>query len=246
MKRSTTVALSAALGLALVLPSHGWAQDYIVRAVSNGGSIAGSVMYAGGAVERSPVNVTTDQEVCDQTPKLSAELIVDPTSNTIQNVVVSIKGISGGKNWSLPEEGLTFDQRGCSFNPHVLVVRAGQSFNILNSDGILHNVHTHGRNNRPVNKAQPKFLTTLPMKLNEAEFVRVTCNVHSWMEGWIVVAEHPYYAVSDKNGSFQIDNVPPGDYTLEFWHEKLGVQSRSITIAAAETVQVDVTFSVNE
>ena len=246
MKCSTTISLSAALGFALFLPSRGWAQDYIVRTVSDGGSIAGSVMYAGGAVERSPVNVTTDQGVCGQTPMLSAELIVDPTRNTIQNVVVSIKGISGGKSWSVPEDGLTLDQKGCSFDPHVLVVPAGQAFNILNNDGILHNVHTHGRNNRPVNKAQPKFLTKLSMKLNEAEFVRVTCNVHSWMEAWIVVAEHPYYAVSDENGSFQIDNVPPGDYTLEFWHETLGVQSRSITISAAETVRVDMTFSVNE
>lgn len=78
------------------------------------------MIYAGGAVERSPVNVTTDQGVCGQTPMLSAELIVDPTRNTIQNVVVSIKGISGGKSWSVPEDGLTLDQQGCSFDPHVL------------------------------------------------------------------------------------------------------------------------------
>ena len=120
MKCSPTISLSAALGFALVLPSRGWAQDYIVRTVSDGGSIAGSVIYAGGAVERSPVNVTTDQGVCGHTPMLSAELIVDPTRNTIQNVVVSIKGISGGKSWSVPEDGLTLDQQGCSFDPHVL------------------------------------------------------------------------------------------------------------------------------
>lgn len=246
MTCSPTISILASLGVALLLPFPSSAQHYTARTVSNGGTITGSVSYAGGAAERSPVNVTTDRDICGQTPYLSEELIVDPTRNRIQNVVVSIKGISGGKSWSLPEDGLTLDQHGCSFNPHVLVVQAGQAFNILNNDGILHNVHTHGRNNRPVNKAQPKFLTKLSLKLNEAEFVRVTCNVHSWMEAWIVVAEHPYYVVSDENGSFQIDNVPPGDYTLEFWHETLGVQSRSITIAAAATARVDVTFPVNK
>ena len=245
MNKPKVVALLATLGFTLVMPFRGWAQNYTVKAVSNGGGIRGSVTYTGEAPQPKALAVTDDQEVCGQT-KYSTELIVNGQNHGIQNVVVSITDISEGKDWSLSNEAPALDQQGCSFNPHVLVVPAGESFIVLNNDGILHNVHTRSRMNRPINKAQPRFLKELTMKLDEAEFVRVSCDVHSWMEGWIVVAEHPYYAVSDENGAFQMEDVPPGNYTLEVWHEKLGTQTRTITVPSGNAVQVDVTFSANQ
>lgn len=246
MKSPRTLPLWAALGFALVLPSPGWAQAYTVTAVRGGGSITGSVTYAAGAVTRSEVPVTMDQEICGQTTKYSNDLIVNSTSGGIQNVVVSISGISSGKDWNLPEGGVVLDQHGCSFDPHVLVVPVGQSLNVLNNDGLMHNIHTHAEINRSVNKAQPKLLKKLTLKFKKSEFVGVTCDVHKWMKAWIVVAEHPYHAVTDENGAFQIDNVPPGSYTLEFWHEELGQQSRPIEIAPGQAAQADLAFAESE
>ncbi len=246
MKKSHIIVLSAGLNLAFAAPSHSWAQGYTVESVSDGGSIRGSVVYAGQPLARRPLPVTEDVEVCGTTEKYSSELIVNAANRGLQNVVVSIKEISKGKAWVLPEEGASLDQKGCSFSPHVLIVPAGETFNVLNNDGILHNLHMHAHENRSINKAQPKFLTTLKMKFPLAEFIKVTCDVHSWMEGWIVVADHPYYAVSDENGAFRIGDVPPGSYVLEFWHEKLGVQTLPIEITGGETVQADMTFEAQE
>lgn len=242
MENSGAIPFTAALLLALLLPPAAWAQDYTAGPVSDGGTISGTVIHADGAVERSALVVNTDEEVCGQTSKLSGKLVVDPVSHGIQNVVVSITDISHGKDWTVPDEGLTLDQKGCWFTPHVLVVPVGQSFYILNDDGILHNLHTHGEENRPVNKAQPGFLKRLKMSFRRAEFVQITCDIHDWMEGWVVAANHPYHAITDENGFFRLENVPPGSYELEFWHETLGKRSRQVQIAAGEAVQVEAAF----
>lgn len=242
MKHPGAISLTAAFVLTLLFPPGAWAQEYTAGPVSDGGTISGSVIHTGVAAERSVLVIDKDAEVCGQTSKSSAELIVDPASHGIQNVVVSITDISHGKDWTLPDEGLTLDQKGCWFTPHVLVVPVGQSFHVLNDDDILHNVHTHGEENRPINKAQPKFLKRLKMSFRRAEFVQITCDVHGWMEGWVVAANHPYHAVTDENGNFRLENVPPGSYTLEFWHETLGKQSRQVQIAAGGAAQVEATF----
>lgn len=242
MENPKAIPFTAAFLLALLLPPVAWAQDYTAGPVSDGGTISGTVIHSGGAVERSALVVNQDEEICGQTTKLSPELIVDPASHGIQNVVVSITDISHGKAWSVPDEGFALYQEGCWFAPHVLVVPVGQSFDVLNGDGILHNLHTHGEENRPINKAQPGFLKRLKMSFRRAEFVQITCDVHDWMEGWVVAANHPYHAITDETGAFRLDNVPPGSYTLEFWHETLGKQSRQVQIAAGGAVQVEATF----
>ena len=243
MKSYKIISRLAALGFLLVLPSRATAQDYTVKPVSGGGSVTGTVTYGGEPVERSQVTVAIDQEVCDLTPKYSEALIVDPAHRGLQNVVVTIRGIPAGKDWSFSETGPALDQQGCRFIPHVLVVAAGQAFRVLNNDGLMHNIHTHSEKNRSVNRAQPKILKQLQLKINQAEFVRVTCDVHKWMEAWIVVADHPYYAITDESGSFQLDQVPPGSYTLEFWHETLGQQSQRVQVTGGEAVQANATFS---
>ena len=243
MRHPQAISLLLVFCHVLVVPLGSWAQDYTTTTVTSGGTIAGNVIYASAATTRQPVVVDEDVEVCGKTPKLSADLIVNAENRGIQNVVVSITNISKGKAWSLPEEELAISQQGCWFNPHVLIMPSGRSIDVLNTDGILHNFHTRGKKNRPVNKAQPKFLKTLKVKFARADLVRVTCDVHKWMNAWIVVADHPYYALSDEAGAFQMENVPPGNYVVEFWHETLGKQTQTVTVAAGKSTQVDVTLS---
>jgi hypothetical protein len=111
-------------------------------------------------------------------------------------------------------------------------VPANTTFNINNRDGILHNIHTYSSKNKPVNLAQPKFKKTISQQFEQPEFIKVSCDAHTWMNGWVVVQEHPYYAVTDENGNFKLTDVPPGDYELKVWHETLGEKSQKVSVKA--------------
>ena len=113
---------------------------------------------------------------------------------------------------------------------------AGKSFVLINSDGILHNFRTTGTINPILNKAQPKFKKRLKIKIDKPEIIRINCDIHEWMKGWLVVAQHPYYSLTDEAGSFEIANIPPGAYTLELWHETLGKQTRKVTVKGARII----------
>jgi hypothetical protein len=156
----------------------------------------------------------------------------------IQNVVVSISNIQKGKK--MPEAGATLDQKDCRYAPHVLLSPAGADLTILNSDGILHNIHTQSTKNPPFNKAQPKFRPKMTEKFAQPETVKLTCDAHGWMGGWLIVQDNPYYVVTDANGAFKITDVPPGDYQLKFWHETLGETTQTVSVKAKEEAKVAV------
>ena len=158
----------------------------------------------------------------------------------IRYAVVSIDPVQGGKSFDTATPQL--DQRGCWFYPHVQIVPAGADMEILNSDGILHNIHTYPEKNKPVNMAQPKFRKVLKTSFAEPDIVRVSCDVHNWMNAWIVVAKHPYYVVTSEDGSYELDGVPPGTYTLSAWHETLGTQTQSVTVEKDGTAEANLTF----
>lgn len=220
----------------------GTGDDYTVVKLENSGSIEGVVTYAGTPPKPEKLEVTKDRAVCGKTPKLDESLVVDPQSKGIKNVVISLREVSSGKEWSVPEEGISVDQHGCQFVPHVQVVPVKQPLFILNSDGILHNIHTYSTANPPVNRAQPKFLKRVKLTFEKPEIVKLTCDVHNWMKAWIVVAEHPYYAVTDDQGHFKLDGIPAGSYTLQLWHETLGEQTQSVVVKANETTKVTFTL----
>ncbi len=205
------------------------------------GEIAGMVKYAGEAAAPKKVKITKDQKVCGKTPQFESSLLVNGDKG-IKNVVIRITDAKDGKKMTSPPMKPSFDQNGCKFDPRVLIVAEGAPVDILNSDGILHNIHTWPKNNKPFNKAQPKFRKKMTEKFAKADFVRVTCDVHNWMTGYIVVAEHPYYGITDEAGSFKIAGVPAGSYTLEYWHEKLGTQTAKVTVPASGSVTADFQF----
>ena len=209
-------------------------------APEGGGRITGRVLFSGAPRPPRPIQVTKDHAVCGARTHVDESLVVGKDGG-VANAVVSIGPIPAGAAW--PESPTpTLDQHGCWFNPHVLLVPAGASMDVVNSDGILHNIHTYPKRNPPTNQAQPKFKKVLNLTFKEPDTVQVKCDVHSWMNAWIIVAPHPYYAVTDESGAFTLSGVPPGSYTLTVWHESLGTREQPVTATAGGSSESTITF----
>jgi plastocyanin len=230
MNRMASFFLSAAL---VTVPVIAMAQYQAVD-VKDGGSISGVVKFKGTAPAPRKLDVGRDREVCAKTPKLDQSLIVN--NGNLVDAVITITDIQKGKKIELKK--VTLDQRECEYHPHVLAFPAGTAVEILNPDGILHNVHSYSKANPPFNQAMPKFKKTLEVKIAKPEAIEVKCDVHAWMHGWLFAAANPYVAVTDSSGAFKLTDVPPGTYTVELWHSKLGKSTQKVTVKAKEDAKV--------
>jgi plastocyanin len=234
--------LAAALGT--VLLGAATAFPYEATPVANGGSIAGTVKFAGNAPKPKTLEIGKDKDVCGAHPLLDQSLVVG-RGGGIANAVVTITDIARGEPMK-PENAVLFDQKGCEYVPHVIAFPAGSTVKVLNSDGILHSIHTESSINPVVDMAQPGFKKTLSVVIAQPEAIRVTCDAHNWMEGWWYAVGNPYYAVTDAKGDFTIANVPPGSYTLRVWQEKLGEISHKVTVLSGAPVTADFTMKAHK
>jgi plastocyanin len=230
MTKFGSIVLSAAM---FALPATSMAQ-YNGGDVKDGGSISGTVKFKGNAPAPKKLDVSKDKEVCGKSPKVDQSLVVN--NGNLANAVVTITDIKTGKK--IDAKKVTLDQKGCEYQPHVLAFPVGTTVEILNPDGILHNVHSYSKVNSPFNMAQPKFKKTLDVKIDKPEAIEVKCDVHGWMHGWLVATESPYVAVTDNSGNFKLTDVPAGSYTVEVWHEKLGKNTQKVTVKAKEDAKV--------
>jgi plastocyanin len=199
-------------------------------ASAQGGTISGEVKVSGAAPAPKVVKVNKDNEVCGAEKKL-VEVAVGP-GNGLAEAVVSVAGAKGAK----PAKKAVLDQKGCEFRPQLLVMAPGE-VDILNSDGVLHNIHTFSTANPAINKAQPKFKKTMTEKFDKPEAIKIQCDAHSWMHGWILVTDN-VAAPTDDKGSFKIDNVPAGKHKVEVWHPVLGKQSKDVEVKAGQETRV--------
>ena len=200
-------------------------------------TLKGNVRYAGARVEKKMVPVTIDQYLCGK-EKEAGDLVLSSTSG-IRNVVVSLHGVPAGSKAPANGAPAKMDQKQCVFVPRVVVVPVGGTVEFLNSDRLLHNVRGSGKENPPFNRAQP-HARTISIVFKSPEILRVDCDLHSWMRGWIVVAEHPFYAVTNEEGEFVFENVPPGKYKLQAWQETLGRANQEVTVAGEGTQTITV------
>ena len=205
------------------------------------GSIVGKVTYAGPAPAPKTITVTKDKDVCSREPHPDETLVV-AADKGLANVVVYIKDAPAAPKMAIPVKNPELDQRSCKFHPHVQIIPAGSTMDVLNNDGILHNIHTYPKNNTPVNQAQPKFKTRMSLKFDKPDTVKLTCDVHTWMNGWLIVAPHAWYTVSGPDGTFKLDNVAPGTYTLSYWQETLGSQTAQVTVPATGEAKADFAY----
>lgn len=208
------------------------------------GTIIGRVKFVGEIPENPPVVVDKDQEVCGAEPKQSEKLILSADGG-IKNVFVSLEGVQGEK-LALPAENPTYNQQNCVFTEHVKVIPVGATVDFPNKvDKVMHNLHSYSIKNRPFNKGVP-FGGVISMEFTKPEIIKITCDVHKWMVGYLIVHEDPYYSITDENGDYKIENVPPGTYKIQVWQETLGREKQDVAVKAGEETTVNFELKAKE
>jgi hypothetical protein len=206
-------------------------------------TLKGKVVLEGTPPENPVIKMSSDP-ACGNAEVRAESYLVD--NGALQNVFVYIKDGLGNKYiFDTPTEPVKLDQKNCHYTPHVLGLRVTQPLEISNSDQTLHNVHGMPTENREFNQGQPivGMKNTVAFTTPEV-MIPFKCDVHNWMHAYIGVVNHPYFAVSDKAGTFELKSVPPGTYTIEAWHEKLGRQTQSVTLGEKDAKDVTFTFKI--
>lgn len=208
------------------------------------GTVAGVVHYRGPRPPRKRIDMSGDPACVEaHHGKAYDESIVVNPNCTLANVFVYIKSGLEGKKFETPTTPVTIDQQGCWFRPRVIGIQTGQTLRVTNSDPVTHNIHPLAEINREWNHSQGQGDPPLARKFLKPEvMIRVKCNIHSWMHAFIGVLDHPYFAVTGSGGSFEIKNLPPGDYVLAAWQETLGTEEHKITVPPSGKIETDFSF----
>lgn len=209
------------------------------------GVVAGTVTFTGTAPKPRPLPMDSDPQCAAAAPGATTELLVVGPGGGIQNVFVYVKDGLGARRYAVPSTPVALDQKGCRYVPHVLGIQAGQTMMVSNSDPLIHNVHAMPKNNREFNFGQPARTPPVSRVFEKPEIgLPFKCDVHGWMNAYINVVPHPFFAVTKDDGSFEIKGLPEGTYTLEFWHERLGTQTQPVTVTAAAPAKVSASFTL--
>jgi plastocyanin len=202
-------------------------------------TVSGTVKFDGAAPKASKIDMSQDPG-CKGTNEAEAVVV---GGGDLANVFVYVKDGLGNRTFDVPKDPVVLDQQGCRYHPHVLGVMAGQTVQIKNDDPTTHNIHPTPKDNREWNESQPPSSPAIEKNFAREEIMLpVKCNQHPWMKMYINVTKSPFFAVTGKDGKYEIKGLPPGDYTLAFVHEKLGEQDQKVTLAAKESKTVDQSF----
>lgn len=249
MKTLSRTLTAAALVTAAALPLSASAAYKVVE-VANGGTISGSVTLKKKAPKSAHkvYNIKKDNAACG-----SGERVVDyvqTNGKALLNTVVYLSKVKQGKAWGDAPKDAEIDQQGCEFTPFLTVMQNGGKLTALNSDPVLHNIHTYelltgtmkGPKKTVSNVSQPDqgSKVTKTVKLKRGSAMKVECDAHDFMHGFVFVAKNPYYAMVDANGNYTIDNVPPGKYKVYAFNGFLKPGKGKATIKGGDSVSVDI------
>jgi plastocyanin len=207
--------------------------------------VHGRIFFHGEKPPRKLINMETEAgcQNANQGKKVYEETVITAKDGALTNAFVYIKTGLEGKNFEPPKEPVRMVQHGCMFEPRTLGVRAGQNIDIANRDPVSHNFHAMPTNSRDWDQQQSPGAGDIEHRFPRPEImIPVKCNVHSWMRAYIGVMPHPYFAVTGADGGFDLPNLPPGDYTVAVWHEKLGEKTATVHLAANGKETLDLTF----
>src|SRR3954471_2888440 len=209
------------------------------------GDVKGVAMLDGAAPKNEPIKMNADP-VCvkeNTSPQFQETYEVGSDGKSLGNVFVYVKDGLGAYVFDTPTKSATIDQKSCRYHPHVFGIMVNQPLEIVNSDPTLHNIHALPKDNAEFNNGQP----IQGMKMNHTftkkeVMVPFKCDVHGWMNAYVGVLDNPYYAVTKDDGKFELNSLPPGTYTIEAWHEKLGPMTQTVTLGAKDSKEVNFAF----
>ena len=255
--RSSIGAASTALALpTLLLASPGALEaqheyEVVTVTVTDGATLRGRVVFHGAVPAPQRLLVTKDEEVCGFGYQERHDVIVNDAGG-LRDAVVYLEGVREGKAWPAGEGRHTVDQRDCVFRPNMLVMPRLADMEIVNSDPVLHNIHAWelmgDRGRTLFNLGQPpeKTVITQALRPRADNRIRLECDAHDFMQGWIFAADSPYAVGTSTDGVFEIDRVPPGEYTLRVWHPFLGTLEESVSLAEGQTLHLDLELAEAE
>jgi len=213
--------------------------------LSTAGTISGLVRFEGSAPEQTTVQLGGWSECAGQHPgglPKAGDIVVK--DGKLQNAIVYIKDGLGDRVFAVPEEPIVVDQKGCIFLPRIAGVRVEQPLRFLNSDPMAHNVHGLPKTLRQWNFSLSVKGAARTITIDKPETpIEVKCDIHPWMKAYLGVFDHPYFALSAADGRFTLKDLPPGEYTIEAWHERFGTRSQKISLGAKETKEIELTFT---
>ncbi|WP_051669784.1 carboxypeptidase regulatory-like domain-containing protein [Bryobacter aggregatus] len=219
--------------------------NYFAVDKATAATLTGRIEFSGKRPAATPIQMDQDQDCARMNaahPKTNEVIAVDKKGG-LSNTFVYLKTGLEGKIFAPPATPAVMDQKGCWFGPRVLGIQAKQPLRITNSDPVTHNIHPMAQVNREWNQSQGPGDEPIVRRFARQEVViPVKCNIHKWMHASIAVVDHPYFAISSSDGNFEILNVPPGEYTVAAWHEKLGWQEQKVTVAPSVKMSVNFKF----
>lgn len=205
--------------------------------------VKGIVKVQGAVPKPMRIDMSADPKCTQAHPggAMTDDVVAD-SSGGLQDVIVYVSQGLGDAKFDPPKEPAVIEQKGCMYKPHVVVVRANQELKVVNADATTHNIHPAPNNNRELNQSQPPGVPFSMTFAREEIAIPVKCNIHPWMHSSIAVFKHPYFAVTGKDGGFEIGNLPPGSYAITAWHEKFGTAMQKLTVGESETKTIEFVF----
>ncbi len=208
------------------------------------GMLTGKVSYTGEEPRLARLRMNADPSCAEQHSEATyaQDLLVE--EGAVKNAFVWVTVGLDDYQFDPPNGQVELDQVGCVYTPHVLGLRSGQELKVLNSDPTTHNINPSPQNNRNWNISQgPGTAPQIKTFARQEVMIPVKCNVHPWMRSYIGVVNHPYFDVTGADGTFELKDLPPGDYTVQVWHERLGTQEMQVSVAASESKTLDFSYS---
>jgi plastocyanin len=237
------VVQNAAPSVSEAVPQQAAATASVSAALQGSGSLRGVVRVNGLAPDTEPLQMSADPYCAANADSgaINESLIVNPTGG-MKNAFVYIKSGLEGRTFAPPAAAAVLDQQGCRYHPHVIGLQVGQPLEIVNSDSTLHNVHALPKASKEFNLGMPLKGMKIKKFFSAPEMgAKFKCDVHPWMSAYACVLAHPFFAVTGEDGSFELKNLPVGQYTLAVWHETMGEKEIKVTVTEGETLQ-DVSF----